>query len=165
MAEKDQLLSGEDADQELPNRIHSEEADPKLSWLTRRKVLYFVLLTLILAISTAMLVFSLDTTTNKRSAWKHCGNSTSEARANRCRFDIMMHSWVPQGYYDEVLSEEYIAANDFQFFSDAEATIEVPLDVVRLGGQGVVHWLISSCASLYLYLEVFGAFCNEREAA
>jgi len=104
-------------------------------WVTSRKVLYFVFLTIILIISMAMVVLSIKkiTKTDKRPAWKHCGNSTSEARADGCRFDIMMHSWVPQECYDEQLSEEYIASNDFQLFSDAEATIEVPLDVVRLG--------------------------------
>jgi len=163
MAEKYKRLSREDAHEQLSGQIQNEKTYTNISWLMRRRVLYCVLL-LILVISIGMLFLSIATPTNKKAAWENCGNSTSEAKANGCHFDIIMHSWVPQGCYDEVLSEEYIAAIDFQFFSDAEATIEVPLDVVRLGGHGVVHWLISSCASLYLHLEAAGTFYDEREA-
>jgi hypothetical protein len=71
--------------------------------------------------------------TDKKAVWTHCGNSTAEAKENGCRFDVMMHSWVPEACYYEALSEEYIQANNFRFFSDPEAKREVSMEFVRRG--------------------------------
>jgi hypothetical protein len=71
--------------------------------------------------------------TDKKAVWTHCGNSTAEAKENGCLFDVMIHSWVPEACYYEALSEEYIQANNFRFFSDPEAKREVSMEFVRRG--------------------------------
>jgi hypothetical protein len=57
-----------------------------------------------------------------------CGNSTEEARAARCAFDLLSHSWVAQQCADARTEEEYRrwlldpkrARGPFPFFRDAE---------------------------------------------
>lgn len=132
LAGKYESLPEEDRDQELSDGLQAKLMNKSNSSPTSRAMLYLLVVTLTLAIFAATSNLAIKKTAAKMS-WKHCGNSTSEAKENGCRFDIMMHSWVPQECYNEQLSEEYIEANDFRFFSDAEATVEVPLDVVRLG--------------------------------
>jgi len=122
----------------LPAEVNEQEtADtmPKThqrSCLTRRAV-WLAIPLLILTAVIITIQFSNTISLKKTTIWTHCGNSTSEAKANGCRFDVMMHSWVPQECYDEELSEEYIQANEFKFFSDPKARVEVPMEVVRLG--------------------------------
>lgn len=70
----------------------------------------------------------------------------------------MMHSWVPHDCYYPQLSEEYILANDFRFFSDPAATIEVPLEIVRLGEfeelySGLDHHVLH-CAYICILLMI-----------
>ena len=70
----------------------------------------------------------------------------------------MMHSWVPHDCYYASLSEEYISANSFRFFSDSEATIEVPLEIVRLGDfeelySGLDHYVLH-CAYIWRLLVI-----------
>jgi hypothetical protein len=70
----------------------------------------------------------------------------------------MMHSWVPHDCYHPQLSEEYILANDFRFFSDPAATIEVPLEIVRLGEfeelySGLDHHVLH-CAYIWRLLVI-----------
>jgi hypothetical protein len=65
--------------------------------------------------------------------WKDCGNSASEARERGCVFDVMMTGWVKEDCYNKAVSEEYLLEGAFRFFSDPEATNEIPLDVIRLG--------------------------------
>jgi hypothetical protein len=115
--EKYTLLSEEDSEQELPSTLQSSN---KNRWSTTRKAIYVFFPIILLALVVLVLDFSINSW-NAKPVWTNCGNSTAEAKENGCRFDVMMHSWVPQACYDEALSEEYIQANDFKFFSDPEA--------------------------------------------
>jgi len=69
----------------------------------------------------------------KYNVWKDCGNNASEARDRGCIFDVMMTGWVKEDCYNKALSEQYLLEGKFQFFSDAEATKEIPMDIIRLG--------------------------------
>ncbi|KAH7378563.1 hypothetical protein BKA64DRAFT_631966 [Cadophora sp. MPI-SDFR-AT-0126] len=129
--QKYQFLSGQDNEDAFPEV--GQATRTIVSWWARRTVLCLVLPIFILAIVVALYKLPSKTTAGNKKVWQNCGNSTSEAREQGCRFDVMMHSWVPAPCYDEQLSEEYIQANGFKFFSDPEATVEVPMEVVRRG--------------------------------
>jgi hypothetical protein len=60
----------------------------------------------------------------------HCGNTTSEAKANGCKFDLLSYSWMPEACFDHQTATEFeawMAAEDralgsWPFFEDREGT-------------------------------------------
>jgi len=64
-----------------------------------------------------------DENTGKPASWFNgdCGNSAAEARGRGCRFDRVLHSWLPLACTnDDDLQDErdFIAAADWKYYSE-----------------------------------------------
>ena len=68
-----------------------------------------------------------------------CGNSSSEAEALGCRFQLWSYAWVPEPCFDPVLEEDWIemqpqpSPTGWQYFEDFNGTRVVDVDVVLRG--------------------------------
>ena len=51
-----------------------------------------------------------------------CGNTTAEARARDCRYDLLLNSWVPAACYDGEFEEEYLDDGSGGAFADEALT-------------------------------------------
>lgn len=69
------------------------------------------------------------------STWLSCGSTSTEARAQGCRFDVMMSAWVHKRCYDAELMEQTLSVERFTWFEDLAMTLPVPESVVRLGNH------------------------------
>jgi len=45
-----------------------------------------------------------------------CGNSSEEARAKDCIFDLTVAAWIPYDCYDEEISKEFMALGPWDFY-------------------------------------------------
>lgn len=85
----------------------------------------------------------------------NCGNSSAEARANGCRFDVMSFSWLKPECYDGELSEQFLSIHqslgNWHWYVDRQSEQEIPMDKVVQGdmdlnglyvdmGYHAVHW-------------------------
>lgn len=78
-------------------------------------------------------------TTTSPTDWKACGSTASEARAQNCRFDLMLTTWLHESCIDTPLMERYLAAGQYRWFADVSLTIPVPDSVVRRGEHERVY--------------------------
>lgn len=69
------------------------------------------------------------------STWLSCGSTSTEARSQGCRFDVMMSAWVHERCYDAELMEQTLSVERFTWFEDLAMTLPVPESVVRLGNH------------------------------
>lgn len=69
------------------------------------------------------------------STWLSCGSTSTEARAQGCRFDVMMSAWVHERCYDAELMEQTLSVERFTWFEDLAMTLPVSESVVRLGNH------------------------------
>ncbi|MCJ1464426.1 hypothetical protein MMC07_003039 [Pseudocyphellaria aurata] len=69
------------------------------------------------------------------STWLSCGSTSTEARSQGCRFDVMMSAWVHERCYDAKLMEQTLSVERFTWFEDLAMTLPVPESVVRLGNH------------------------------
>lgn len=51
-----------------------------------------------------------------------CGNTTTEARARDCRYDLLLNSWVPAACYDGEFEAEYLDDGSGGAFADEALT-------------------------------------------
>lgn len=75
------------------------------------------------------------TSSTDTSTWLSCGSTSTEARAQGCRFDVMMSAWVHERCYDAELMEQTLSVERFTWFEDLDMTLPVPESVVRLGNH------------------------------
>ncbi|KAK1951987.1 hypothetical protein LY78DRAFT_731604 [Colletotrichum sublineola] len=54
-----------------------------------------------------------------------CGNSSSEAKARGCHFDVLSFCWVPEECFDRELTEEFRKAGPWTFYTDMNKTATV----------------------------------------
>jgi hypothetical protein len=71
-----------------------------------------------------------------KKQYLHCGNSTAEARAAGCQFELMSYAWVPEPCVDQELEAEFQSLG-FPYFEDIEGTRPIPHEVVENGDQVV----------------------------
>lgn len=70
---------------------------------------------------------------------RNCGNSSSEAEALGCRFQLWSYAWVPEPCFDPVLEEDWLemqpqpSPTGWQYFEDFNGTRVVDVDVVLRG--------------------------------
>ncbi|KAL2060608.1 hypothetical protein VTL71DRAFT_9249 [Oculimacula yallundae] len=83
----------------------------------------------------------------------NCGWSVEEAKANDCVYDIMMSSWMPRPCYDEELSESFLRANNFTYWTYNNGSGEVLEDEVRKGEFDILftHGTYHSQHCIYLW--------------
>jgi hypothetical protein len=53
--------------------------------------------------------------------WTPCGNTSTEARANHCHFDLILNAWVPEACYITEPADEY-DISEWNWFLDRELT-------------------------------------------
>jgi hypothetical protein len=93
-----------------------------------------------------------DEKTGLPKAWSHgdCGNSPSDAKALGCRFDIVLHSWLPENCITPEDDEDAVLmyAGRNWTWSLGNGT-QVSLDAVRTGDFAFVHtsfdWHVTHC--------------------
>lgn len=56
---------------------------------------------------------------------RSCGNSTTEAKALGCQFDLLSAAWLPEECQDRELTEEFRAAGPWKYFADSLGRIEL----------------------------------------
>jgi len=70
---------------------------------------------------------------------KGCGSNAAEARALGCVYDVMMQDWTPVECYDSILTEKYLATNNWTWWADAGAERAMSDEEVALGEHNVVY--------------------------
>jgi hypothetical protein len=68
---------------------------------------------------------------------RSCGNSTTEARAFGCQFDLLSAAWLPEECQDRELTEEFRAAGPWKYFADSLGRVELREEELseRTGGE------------------------------
>jgi len=93
-----------------------------------------------------------DSLTGLPRSWSHgdCGNSPPDAEARGCRFDIVLHSWLPADCItpeDDADAELMYAGRDWEWHLGNGTA--VTLDSVRTGQFSFVHtsfdWHVTHC--------------------
>jgi hypothetical protein len=72
-----------------------------------------------------------------------CGRTVDEAKAAGCIFDVMSFHWVPPQCYDAEITEGFLAARNWSFYSKYHGTEEdiIPLETIREGHMSAwVPW-------------------------
>ena len=54
-----------------------------------------------------------------------CGNTTESARAQDCKYDILLNSWVPAPCYDSEFITEYTDDSSWDAFADEQMTVRL----------------------------------------
>jgi hypothetical protein len=100
---------------------------------------FFLLLSLLAVILGGGLINSVlklqTTATNKTITPQSCGNSTTEARALGCEFDLLSSIWLPPACLDRETSAEYrewLSSSErergaFPFFADQNLTMRMKM--------------------------------------
>src|SRR5947207_3024415 len=70
---------------------------------------------------------------------KGCGSNAAEARALGCVYDVMMQDWMSAECYDSVLTEKYLANNNWTWWADSNAERAMSNEEVALGEHDVVY--------------------------
>lgn len=68
------------------------------------------------------------TTLQPTTKYLHCGNSTAEARAQGCVFDVLTNMWVPEQCWDREGTEEYMRMAPWQGYDTQDATRRLTLE-------------------------------------
>jgi hypothetical protein len=67
--------------------------------------------------------------------WRDCGGSPDEARSRGCKFDLLSFAWQTSECYDHDLHEQFLAYEEWQFFTAKLGNETVPLEVARMGDR------------------------------
>ena len=75
----------------------------------------------------------------------HCGNSTEEARAQGCVFDVLTNMWVPELCWDREGTEEYMRTAPWQGYDTQDAKRRLTLEEMseRVGADRLTPDLTS----------------------
>ncbi|KAK4631266.1 hypothetical protein CLAFUW4_03598 [Fulvia fulva] len=101
--------------------------------------------------------------------WQDCGNSSTEARAKNCKFDIMLTMWVPADCLDKDdtdLMEDYLEKHNFlnRMYWDDRLTHKATEKEIRKGDHDYMyienefHW--THCQ--YLWQRQMGSWIDRR---
>ena len=67
-----------------------------------------------------------------------CGRTAAEAKAAGCIFDIMVQLWTPPACMDTPLMERSLAAGNWSWYANGDATEEMSVEEVKKGEHSVV---------------------------
>ncbi|GKT52166.1 uncharacterized protein ColSpa_12347 [Colletotrichum spaethianum] len=93
-----------------------------------------------------------------------CGSTTQEARANGCKYDILLNHWVPALCFDKESVDEYQEDGSWGAFADMNMTQRLTVDEMS---ERDFYWTsirdhINHCA--IMWRRQFYAFYDERAA-
>ncbi|CZT43215.1 uncharacterized protein RSE6_03214 [Rhynchosporium secalis] len=94
-----------------------------------------------------------------------CGNSTAEAKALDCRYDILLNHWIPSQCWDQDMIDEYQDDDSWTGYYDRNLT--QPIKTVDIMAHSDHYWTstrdhINHCATMWK--RQFGAIFDERPA-
>lgn len=75
----------------------------------------------------------------QRVAYYTCGNSTQDATAAGCRFDVMSYTWVHPNCFDQQLMYEFLGESDWHWYLDEDNDTSLTLDDVTRGQHEYVY--------------------------
>lgn len=75
----------------------------------------------------------------KHQEMRTCGSTADEARAAGCVFDVMMQLWTPPECMDTALSERYLAASNWTWYANSDASRAYTDEEIRKGDHDVVY--------------------------
>ncbi|KAG4435261.1 hypothetical protein IFR05_009257 [Cadophora sp. M221] len=92
-----------------------------------------------------------------------CGNSSQEALAMGCRYDVIAATWSPPQCHDQDLLDEMLSQGSWTWFTDKEHTQEVSQDVAVAGDFWILYPLydfhVAHC--LHLWRKLHKAVLNK----
>jgi hypothetical protein len=134
-------MAFQDTDESSLPMLSEEEDEKSISFSTsppphsRRKTCSILLVglassvLLALSVTWALQSIVLPTHTNSQHILKSpCGNSSSEARARGCHFDVLSFCWVPEECFDRDLTEMFRKAGPWVFYTDQNKTASITED-------------------------------------
>lgn len=68
-----------------------------------------------------------------------CGNSTAEARAAGCKFDVMSYTWVQPACFDQELMYDFLGQDDWRWYPDEETAEKLTISDVADGQREYVY--------------------------
>lgn len=68
-----------------------------------------------------------------------CGNSTEDASAAGCKFDVMSYTWVHPKCFDQELMYGFLGTSEWQWYGDEEGTQPLVLHDVARGQHEYVY--------------------------
>ncbi|TDZ36151.1 hypothetical protein C8034_v002435 [Colletotrichum sidae] len=103
-----------------------------------------------------------NVTSNRRLIM--CGNTTAEARANGCKYDILLNHWVPAACFDRNSVEEYREDESWGAYADINMTQRLTVDEMS---ERDFYWTsirdhVNHCA--IMWRRQFYALYDERPA-
>ncbi|KAM0131513.1 hypothetical protein ACHAP3_006874 [Botrytis cinerea] len=134
-------MAFQDTDESKLPMLNEEEDGDSISYATssqpqiRHKTCSILLIglassvLLVLSVVWAFQSIVLPTHINTQQILKNpCGNSSSEARARGCHFDVLSFCWVPDECFDRELTEKFRKAGPWVFYTDQNKTASVTED-------------------------------------
>ncbi|KAH7139069.1 hypothetical protein B0J11DRAFT_575003 [Dendryphion nanum] len=110
---------------------HSQQRQQKAPSLTRQITTHTLTILLTILLTTALLTLIRhppSTPAPRKTKHLHCGNSTTQARALNCTFDVLTNMWVPIPCYDAPTTTEYMSSAPWRGYSSSSATHLLTLD-------------------------------------
>jgi hypothetical protein len=148
---------------------HSSRVSRSLpwSWISKVEVATFSVSLVILALTIFLVIRPEQSQILKnpdvRKYWESCGSSPAEARGKGCRFDIVSFAWKFESCFDEDLSQEFMAENDWEFYEDKEGERKVSIEVVRRGERDMwVSWRFHMVHCTYMWRQMHRALTSGR---
>jgi hypothetical protein len=134
-SETDSLTNGEAEKQEIEN--YPDNARPRRMQQVREVILVLAALGclwIVLVTAWRSTLHPMPRAVRFEKKTLHCGNTTDEAIANGCSFDLLSHNWVAPPCLDPVTESEYRAYimdperawGPFPYFRDREGKERVP---------------------------------------
>lgn len=99
---------------------------------TKRKIAAIIFAVLLTVLSVTLIAI-LSLRSKHTADAQNCGSSPGEALALGCHFDIMSFCWLPTQCYDEALTDDFMQAGPWKWYTDRGGGVEVPEDVVHTG--------------------------------
>lgn len=96
-----------------------------------RTTAYFAVIATV--ISSILLVTFLSMRVLRADKQRPCGSSPEEALSRGCHFDLMSFCWLPDLCYDPSLTDDFIKAGPWKWYSAPDGGDEIPEDIVRTG--------------------------------
>ena len=93
-----------------------------------------------------------------------CGNSTEEARARGCKYDVLLNNWVPAPCLDQEWLDEYLEDNSWGAFADKNMTQRLSVEEMANSGSYYtsVRDHVNHCSTMWK--KQFWALYEERPA-
>lgn len=68
-----------------------------------------------------------------------CGNSTEDASAAGCKFDVMSYTWVHPKCFDQELMYDFLGLSEWTWYGDEDGTQALALNEVAQGQHEYVY--------------------------